>query len=207
MKNLVIKTIYIFVLATSVLVSTNLLAQSIITKNEFTRASIDTSGQLKITPSKNSSSHDFDFLIGKWKLEHKKLRSRLTNSDQWDEFETIVEDFSILEGTGNMDVGRALFDGKPWEGRTLRLFNQETRLWSLYWMTSDTGVLFVPMVGSFDGNIGWFYSKEKYNGRDILALFKWDKTDPENPVWSQAFSADNGLTWEWNWTNTSRRIK
>jgi len=29
--------------------------------------------------------------------------------------------------------------------------------------------------------------------------FKWDKTDPDRPEWSQAFSDDEGRTWEWNW--------
>jgi len=30
-------------------------------------------------------------------------------------------------------------------------------------------------------------------------VFRWDTTDKENPVWSQAFSDDNGKNWEWNW--------
>jgi len=27
-----------------------------------------------------------------------------------------------------------------------------------------------------------------------------------NKVWSQAFSPDNGKTWEWNWYNVSVRV-
>jgi hypothetical protein len=38
-------------------------------------------------------------------------------------------------------------------------------------------------------------------------MFRWDKRDPEHPIWSQAFSPDNGKTWEWNWYNVSNRIK
>jgi len=30
-------------------------------------------------------------------------------------------------------------------------------------------------------------------------MFVWDKSDIKNPVWSQAFSIDNGNTWEYNW--------
>jgi hypothetical protein len=29
--------------------------------------------------------------------------------------------------------------------------------------------------------------------------FHWDKRNPEAPVWSAAFSVDEGQTWEWNW--------
>src|SRR6218665_808316 len=68
----------------------------------------DARGELLIQSSPTSSNKDFDYLIGKWTLKHRKLKSRLTKSDEWEEFETIVEDFSILEGMGNMDIGRAI---------------------------------------------------------------------------------------------------
>ncbi|MFZ6014709.1 MAG: hypothetical protein ACOYXT_30500, partial [Bacteroidota bacterium] len=167
----------------------------------------DELGELKIEPSATSSSADFDFLIGKWRLEHEKLRARLNGCKDWDEFETEVEDFKILEGTGNMDIGKAVIDGKAWEGRTIRLFNPATRLWSLYWISSHAGTMDPPVVGSFDNGVGHFFGKDKFNGKPIVVLFRWDARDKDNPVWSQAFSPDNGKTWEWNWYNVSRRIK
>jgi hypothetical protein len=36
--------------------------------------------------------------------------------------------------------------------------------------------------------------------------FHWNKRNPEAPIYSRAFSADEGRTWEWNWySNFSRR--
>jgi hypothetical protein len=64
-----------------------------------------------------------------------------------------------------------------------------------------------PVVGSFEGSVGRFYCHDLWEGKRVIVVFKWDKTDPENPVWSQAFSADDGKTWEWNYTNTSHRAK
>jgi hypothetical protein len=29
--------------------------------------------------------------------------------------------------------------------------------------------------------------------------FHWDKREAKAPVYSRAFSADSGRTWEWNW--------
>ena len=28
-------------------------------------------------------------------------------------------------------------------------------------------------------------------------VFRWDVLDPKLPVWNQAFSVDDGKTWEW----------
>ena len=105
----------------------------------------------------------------------------------------------ILNGLGNTDNFLTSFDGRPFEGMTLRLFNPVTKLWSIYWADSNVGVLDTPVVGSFDNNIGTFYTKDVFNGKNIIVMFQWDKTDINKPVWSQAFSEDNGNTWEWNW--------
>jgi hypothetical protein len=164
-------------------------------------------GELDIRPSATSSQNDFDYLMGNWVLKDRKLKSRLTNSTEWIEFESTVEMRKLLNGIGNMDIYRTMVDGKPFEGVALRLFNPKTKLWSIYWADSNAGVMDPPVVGSFDGNIGRFYAKDKFKGKDIIVVFHWDKTDPEKPVWSQAFSPDNGKTWEVNATNTSHRVK
>lgn len=156
-------------------------------------------GNLIITPAENSSQHDFDFFVGKWRVRNRKLNSRLDNYTEWTEFAATSEMQKIILGLGNTDNFLATLDGKPFEGRTLRLFNPKTKLWSIYWTDSNTGILDPPVVGSFEGVIGTFFTKIIFKGKPILMQFQWDKTDPENPVWSQAFSPDNGVSWEWNW--------
>ena len=106
-----------------------------------------------------------------------------------------------------MDVCEAIIDGKPWEGRTIRLFNPATRLWSLYWIASNANIMDPPVVGSFENGIGHFFCKDTFNGKKVIVLFRWDKRDEDYPVWSQAFSPDNGKTWEWNWMNVSHGKK
>lgn len=170
-------------------------------------AKINSSGKLEITASATSSKHDFDFLKGKWLMKHKMLKKRFQNSNEWVEFESTDENFGpMLDGLGNTDLYKATRDGKPFEGFTLRLFNPQTRLWSLYWVASTTGVLDPPVVGSFEGGIGRFYAHDVFEGKPIIMMFVWDNTNQEEPAWYQAFSADNGKTWEWNWMNTKQRI-
>lgn len=168
-------------------------------------------GELVITASKTSSQHDFDFLAGHWTMDNKRLKIRLNNCTEWVEYKSTDENFgTLLNGLGNLDIYKTTFNqvnDKAYEGLTLRLFNPKTKLWSLYWVDSNVGVLDPPVVGSFEGNIGTFYCKDVFQGKPILVMFKWDKTDPDHPVWSQAFSPDNGVTWEMNLTNVSHRVK
>ena len=167
----------------------------------------DSAGALIIQAAPDSSQHDFDYLIGNWKLHNRKLASRLTHATQWIAFESKVEMHPILDGLGNIDKYTDTASGKPYEGVALRLFNPATRLWSIYWADSNSGTLDPPVVGSFQNKIGHFFARDKYHGTPIIMLFRWDVRHPERPIWSQAFSTDEGKTWEWNSINVSERVR
>ncbi|MET0637567.1 MAG: hypothetical protein ABWZ25_16170 [Chitinophagaceae bacterium] len=166
---------------------------------EIPKVNFDTNGKLIIIASPTSSNLDFDFFEGKWKLLNKKLKRRLDNCTEWTEFESTQEMYRVLNGIGNIDNYLATFDGAPFEGMTVRLFNPKTRLWSIYWADSNEGILQPAVLGSFDNNVAHFFTKDTFNEKEILVMFRWDVRDKENPIWSQAFSPDNGETWEWNW--------
>jgi Domain of unknown function (DUF4440) len=161
---------------------------------------LDARGKLKVSASTTSSKNDFDFLQGKFNVHHKKLKSRLSNSNEWFEFDASMNNQAILMGIGNVENHyMTASEGNPVQGFALRLFDPQTRLWSIYWADSQNGRLDIPVVGSFDGNKGYFYAIDQFNGQEILLQFEWDITNPSQPVWKQAFSVDQGNTWEWNW--------
>jgi hypothetical protein len=169
----------------------------------------DAKGELKITASASSSQNDFDFLVGKWKMYNRQLNRRLENCKDWTEFESTDENSKILGGIGDIDTYKTSempgMAGTPFEGFTLRIFNPQTRLWSLYWVANNRGVLDPPQVGSFENNVGHFFAKDTYKGKNVIVVFRWDARDKNKPVWSQAYSADNGKTWEWNWYASVRQ--
>lgn len=173
------------------------------------KLAFDNKGELLITASATSSQNDFDFLVGKWKMYNRRLNKRLENCKDWTQFVSYDENQKVLSGTADMDTYRTTempgLEGKLFEGLTLRLFNPQTRLWSLYWVASNVGALDPPVVGSFENNVGHFFTKDVYNGKQVIVVFRWDARDKNRPVWSQAFSPDNGKTWEWNWYNVSVR--
>ena len=54
-------------------------------------------------------------------------------------------------------------------------------------------------AASKDG-VGPFFDREEYNGRTILVRFTWTHSGGSSCRWEQAFSPDEGKTWEVNWT-------
>ncbi len=114
--------------------------------------------------------------------------------------------YRVQYGLGNIDNFLAEFEGAPFEGMTIRLFNPKTRLWSIYWADSNTGDLDPPVVGSFKNKIGHFYTQDIFNGKKIIMAFRWDASDHNCPVWRQVYSEDLGKSWEWNWYMYMSRI-
>ncbi len=148
-------------------------AQQTVLTNDPTIAipkmNFDEKGELKITASATSSPNDFDFLVGKWKMHNRHLNKRLENCQEWTEFESSDENTKILGDTADMDTySTTKFpgqEGKLFQGLTLRLFNPKTRLWSLYWVASNTGVLDPPVVGSFENGVGTFLLHRYLQGK------------------------------------------
>ncbi len=153
-----------------------------------------------IIPSATSSENDFDFLVGKWKVQNRMLKSRITNSNEWIEFDSDLHMSKALLGRSNVEHYYSTWNGKPFEGMAIRLYDRDTRLWSVYWVDSNGGGMDgTPVTGSFENGVGKLYADDVFEGRPIVILYQWDATDPEHPVWSQAVSTDDGATWEWNW--------
>ncbi|GIF64348.1 hypothetical protein Ais01nite_23830 [Asanoa ishikariensis] len=142
--------------------------------------------------------NDFDFLVGTWTSRQRRLRSILAGSTEWYEFEGTSRGWSVFDGAGNID--EITFPSQGFGGVTLRLYDAERDEWSLYWASSVTGLSVPPVVGRFDeSGVGVFTADEVYEGRPIKVRFIWSDIKPDSARWEQAFSADQGETWETNW--------
>jgi hypothetical protein len=144
--------------------------------------------------------HDFDFLIGNWKIHSRRLRNPLTGSTTWVEFEGTSVAHKLWGGRANVDEGEFDDPSGHIQGMTLRLYDPKTHLWSLYWATSTQGTLGIPTIGYFINDRGEFYDHEVFQGRAIFVRYLWLDIKPNSCHWEQAFSSDGGKTWETNWT-------
>jgi hypothetical protein len=149
--------------------------------------------------TENDGRNDFDFLIGTWKVHHHRLVERLKGCTEWEEFEGETIDRKMLNGVGNLDENILHRKIGSVHAISLRLFNPESKEWSIYWSTNLTGTLDVPMIGGFTDGRGEFYSQEVFEGQHIYSRFIWSKITSNSCQWEQAFSIDGGKTWETNW--------
>ena len=140
---------------------------------------------------------DFEFLYGEWSVHNRRLRELFAGSDDWYEFEGVASARPLLGGVGNVDEMDCPSEG--FSGATVRLQDQATGDWSIYWADSTTGRLFPPVVGRFENGRGDFYGDDTHRGIPIRAHFTWSDMTPTSARWQQQFSADGGLTWEVNW--------
>jgi len=143
---------------------------------------------------------DFDFLIGTWKVRHQRLRERLKGSTSWEEFAGTSVARKVLDGLGNMDEGTMERESGFMRGMTVRLFDPNTRQWSLYWADSvNPWNWHLPQIGEFKDGRGEFYAHEPFGGKYIFSRYIWSAITAASCRWEQAFSADAGRTWETNW--------
>jgi hypothetical protein len=63
-----------------------------------------------------------------------------------------------------------------------------------------------PVRGRFDGGVGTFVARDTHAGVPILCRYRWTVLGPGSATWEQAFSTDDGATWETNFTNRQERI-
>jgi hypothetical protein len=160
-----------------------------------------------LAPVARDGQQDFDFEIGTWKTHLRRLLHPLTGSTTWVEYDgqTVVR--KVWNGRANLVELVADGVAGHFEGLNLRLYNPESRQWSLSFANSNSGTLSQPTIGEFNHGRGEFFDQETLNGRAIQVRFVISDITPNSCRFEQAFSDDGGKTWEVNWIATDTRVK
>lgn len=155
--------------------------------------------------SARDGQHDFDFELGTWSTHVKRRLRPLTGSNEWTELKGTTVVRKVWDGRANLVELVAEGPKGRFEGLSLRLYNPQTRQWSLHFASSSDGILAVPTLGEFKDGRGEFYAQERLNGRAILVRFVISPISADVCQFEQAFSDDGGKTWEVNWIATDTR--
>lgn len=157
--------------------------------------------------SPRDGQKDFDFEIGTWKTKLKRLEKPLSGSTKWLEYEGTTVVRKVWDGRANLVELVAEGAAGKFEGLSLRLYDPQTRQWSLNFASSRGGGMATATIGEFKNGRGEFYSHETYNGRWIWVRFIISDIKPDSARFEQAFSDDGGKTWEVNWIAEDTRLK
>jgi len=143
---------------------------------------------------------DFDFFMGDWTVKNRRLKRILQGaSDDWYEFTATAKARPIWGGLANIDEFEGDMPSGRLQGMTIRLYDSKTQQWRLYWANAQRAVVDEPVIGRFENGRGEFFNDELYEGKPIRVRYVWSKITPTSCQWEQAFSPDQGQTWETNW--------
>lgn len=159
------------------------------------------------TVKERDGQHDFDFEIGTWKTHLKRLLNPLSGSTTWVEYEGTTVVRKVWNGRANLVELVADGTAGHFEGLSLRLYNPQSRQWSLNFANVKGGVMTTPTIGEFKNGRGEFYSQETLDGRAIFVRFVISDITPNSCRFEQAFSDNGGKTWEVNWIALDTRVK
>lgn len=159
-------------------------------------------------PPLRDGSHDFDWEAGQWRTRLRVLRHQPDGSTAW----------VTLEGTSNvvplwhcraqmLELDVTGPDGHHLEAINLRLYDPQSRQWSLNFANASVGVMTVPTVGEFHDGIGTFYDQEPIDGRQVLVRNVWSSVTKSSAHFAQAISEDGGKTWQTNWIADDTRVQ
>jgi hypothetical protein len=147
---------------------------------------------------------DFDFIHGDWRVSHRLLKRRGADCQEWLEFEGSSRNRALMGGLCNVE--EADLPARQAQGVAFRTFDIARRTWSIYWVSSLDGMMGEPVHGRFNEGEGVFYGVDLDDGRPVRVIFIWDEITASSARWSQAFSYDDGVTWETNWVMQFTRL-
>jgi len=99
------------------------------------------------TAKERDGSHDFDFEIGTWKTHLRRLLNPLSGSAKWVEYEGTTVVRKVWDGRANLVELVADGPAGHFEGLNLRLYNPQSRQWSLNFASSRGGTMSPPTIG------------------------------------------------------------
>ena len=157
--------------------------------------------------AQRDGQHDFDFEFGSWKVRLRRVPKPLTGSSEWVEMagtSVVRQVWNGRANLGELDVENAT---SHIEGLSLRLYNPQSRQWSIYWANARDGGIGTAMIGQFANGRGEFFNQELFEGKAVYVRFVFSDITAATFRLEQAFSPDGGKTWGPNWIAEFTRLK
>ena len=151
---------------------------------------------------------DFDFLVGRWSVHHRRLVDRLAGSTTWEEFDGECAMRKMLGGQANVDDNVLRAPAGTYHAMTVRV---STRAQARGRSSGSTVAIRprrsrAPSSEDSPEAAGSSSRMTRSTGARSTARFIWEVDDGDSCRWQQACSIDGGRTWETNWHMDFHRI-
>jgi hypothetical protein len=157
--------------------------------------------------ARSGPGSEFDFFLGNWKVRHRRLKMRLSKSDDWEEFDGTSTCQSLLGGIVNLNESVMQRPTGISRGMGIRALDAKNGAWADWYLSGqDPTNIGDPGMGRFANGVGTFLSEEIYQGTPVTVRGLWSQITPTSFQWDQAFSTDGGKTWETNWIMRHTRV-
>jgi hypothetical protein len=127
---------------------------------------------------------DFDFFMGSWTVNHRRLKERLVGSTEWERFTGACVARPTMGGFGNLDDNVLEMPSGMYRAVTIRAYDAKVATWAIWWLDGrNPGSLDVPVMGRFEKGVGTFVANDMLNGKPIQVRSMWTSPQPESPRW------------------------
>jgi hypothetical protein len=156
------------------------------------------------TPAADPSGlHDFDFLVGEWRVHHRFLNVAAAKQgrDEWLEMDGTLINKPLAGSLVNIEEHTFKRPTGTTYGIGIRAFDPKTATWAIWWIDSRVPhrPMDPPVKGRFQNGVGTFTNEYVEDGKTLRGRFIWSHITATSAVWEQATSEDNGKTWKTNW--------
>lgn len=156
--------------------------------------------------AESAQQHGFDWQFGLWKIHMRRLLHALTSQAAWADLNGTVDVLKIWNGRANIAEVVVGEPGNRLEIVGLRLYQPQSKQWTLAFANSGSGQLGSPMYGTFADHHGAFYDQEDYHGRMVWDRFEFFTADRNEAKDLESVSVDGGKTWVPIFYNVHTRV-
>lgn len=150
-------------------------------------------------------AHDFDFLHGRYRVHNVRFTELRGRPDRPDTFESLSVAMPLPRDIGQID--ELVVEGPAGHVCTnVRLYDRYRRRWNLYRVDGRSGMLQPQLQGAFSNGIGIFEGQDELDRQPVRIRQTWSHIDAASARCEQAYSRDNGITWEPNWIMHYTRV-
>jgi len=173
----------------------------------FPACAADTGAVTTTAPAVRDGSRDFDWEIGTWDTKLRRLRKPLGGNSDWLEYSGTTVVKALMGKRANIVEFDVRGAAGQIAGVSLRLYQPANGQWTLHFANLANGLMTEPMQGAFKQGRGTFFGEDTVNGQQIRVRFLIIPQNENQWRFEQAYSADNGKTWEDNWIAIDTRRK